>query len=94
MGLSILNELQPIAEELQRYMSPHVLEHLAKEKGFVQRKSKYQAKELVALCVWLSQQVASTSLTQLYVAILKYLWVFLSVLKDLINDLMLLQYSC
>lgn len=65
MGLSILNELQPIAEELQRYMSPHVLEHLAKEKGFVQRKSKYQAKELVALCVWLSQQVASTPLTQL-----------------------------
>ncbi|WP_442712689.1 IS4 family transposase [Bacillus toyonensis] len=46
-------------------MSPRVLEHLAKEKGFVQRKSKYQAKELVALCVWLSQQVASTSLTQL-----------------------------
>ncbi|SME39899.1 hypothetical protein BACERE00191_05083 [Bacillus pacificus] len=48
MGLSILNELQPIAEKLQRYMSPHVLEHLAKEKGFVRRKSKYQAKELVA----------------------------------------------
>ncbi|MED3486341.1 MULTISPECIES: IS4 family transposase [Bacillus] len=65
MNLSILDELQPIAEELQRYMSPDVLEHLAKEKGFVQRKSKYQAKELVALCVWLSQQVASTSLTQL-----------------------------
>ncbi|MGA5698903.1 IS4 family transposase [Bacillus cereus] len=65
MGLSILDELQPIAEELQRHMSPHVLEHLAKEKGFVQRKSKYQAKELVALCVWLSQHVASTSLTQL-----------------------------
>ncbi|MCY8956650.1 IS4 family transposase [Bacillus cereus] len=65
MNLSILDELQPIAEELQRHMSPHVLEHLAKEKGFVQRKSKYQAKELVALCVWLSQQVASTSLTQL-----------------------------
>ncbi|MEK4503485.1 IS4 family transposase [Bacillus sp. FSL R12-0069] len=65
MNLSILDELQLIAEELQRHMSPHVLEHLAKEKGFVQRKSKYQAKELVALCVWLSQQVASTSLTQL-----------------------------
>ncbi|MDJ1476914.1 IS4 family transposase [Bacillus sp. LS15-K4] len=65
MNLSILDELQPIAEELQRHMSPHVLEHLAKEKGFVQRKSKYQAQELVALCVWLSQQVASTSLTQL-----------------------------
>lgn len=47
-------------------MSPHVLEYLAKEKGFVQQKCKYRAKELVALCVWLSQQVASTSLTQLY----------------------------
>lgn len=65
MDFSILDELQPIGEELQRHMSPHVLENLAKEKGFVQRKSKYQAKELVALCVWLSQQVASTSLTQL-----------------------------
>lgn len=65
MNLSILDELQPIAEELQRHMSPLTLEHLAKEKGFVQRKSKYQAQELVALCVWLSQRVASTSLTQL-----------------------------
>lgn len=55
MNLSILDEFQPIAEELQRHMSPHALEHLAKEKGFVQRKSKYQAQELVALCVWLSQ---------------------------------------
>lgn len=65
MNLSVFDELQPVAEELQRHMSPHALEHLAKEKGFVQRKSKYQAQELVALCVWLSQQVASTSLTQL-----------------------------
>ncbi|EJQ03127.1 hypothetical protein IE3_05498 [Bacillus cereus BAG3X2-1] len=65
MNLSILDELQPIAEELQRHMSPHVLEHLAKEKGFVQRKNKYQAQELVDVCVWLSQQVASTSITQL-----------------------------
>lgn len=46
-------------------MSPYVLEHLANEIEFVHRKSKYQAKELVALCVRLSQQVASTSLTQL-----------------------------
>ncbi len=43
LNFSILNELQPIAEELQRHMSPHTLEHLAKEKGLVQRKSKYQA---------------------------------------------------
>ncbi|PEV71940.1 hypothetical protein CN434_02140 [Bacillus thuringiensis] len=39
MNLSILDELQPIAEELQRHMSSHVLEHLAKEKGFITRKS-------------------------------------------------------
>lgn len=57
MNLSILNEFQPIAEELQGHMSSHVLEHLAKEEGFVQRKSKYQAKELVALCLWMSQNV-------------------------------------
>lgn len=35
MNLSILDEIQPIAEELQRHMSPHVLEHLTKENGFV-----------------------------------------------------------
>ncbi|EEL02864.1 Transposase [Bacillus cereus BDRD-ST196] len=58
-------------------MSSHVLEHLAKEKGFVQRKSKYQAQELVVLCVWLSQQVASTSLARNYVAVLKYQQMFL-----------------
>lgn len=42
-----------------------LLQQLAKEVGFVQRKSKYQAQELIALCVWLSQQVASTPLAQL-----------------------------
>jgi len=31
----------------------------------VQRTSKYQAKDLVALCIWVSQNVAMTSLTQL-----------------------------
>ncbi len=48
-------------------MSPYTLEHLAKEKGFDQRTNKYQAQELVALCLWLrfSQQAASTSFTQL-----------------------------
>ena len=29
------------------------------------RTSKYQAKDLVALCVWMSQNVATTSSTQL-----------------------------
>ncbi|EJQ94050.1 hypothetical protein II1_04640 [Bacillus cereus MC118] len=65
MNLSILDELELFSKELQRYMSPHVLEQLAREIGFVQRKSKYRAQDLVALCVWLSKNVAHTSLTQL-----------------------------
>ncbi|BCC09384.1 hypothetical protein BCM0060_p2050 (plasmid) [Bacillus cereus] len=55
MNLSILDELELFSKELQRYMSPHVLEKLAREIGFVQRKSKYRAQDLAALCVWLSQ---------------------------------------
>ncbi|MGM0878620.1 MAG: IS4 family transposase, partial [Bacillota bacterium] len=53
------------SQELQRSLSPQALQQLAKKVGFVQRTSKYQAKDLIALCVWLSQKVASTSLTQL-----------------------------
>jgi hypothetical protein len=65
MNLSISEELYLFSQELHRYMSPQALEQLAKEIGFVQRKSKYRAQDLVALCVWLSQKVAHTSLTQL-----------------------------
>ncbi|MDF9663981.1 IS4 family transposase [Bacillus wiedmannii] len=65
MNLSILDELELFSKELQRYMSAYVLEQLAREIGFVQRKSKYRAQDLVALCVWLSQNIAHTSLTQL-----------------------------
>ncbi|MEB9432697.1 IS4 family transposase, partial [Bacillus cereus] len=49
MNLSILDELELFSKELQRYMSPYVLEQLAREIGFVQRKSKYRAQDLVAL---------------------------------------------
>lgn len=51
MNLSISDELEWLSKELQRYMSPHALEHLARDIGFVQRRSKYQAQDLVALCV-------------------------------------------
>ncbi|PFZ61706.1 IS4 family transposase, partial [Bacillus wiedmannii] len=61
----ILNRLNLFAQELQYFLSPVVLQDIAKQVGFVQRSSKYQAKELIALCVWLSQEIASTSLTQL-----------------------------
>lgn len=49
-------ELALFSQELQRLLSPMVLQHMAKQVGFVQRSSKYQANELMALCVWLSQR--------------------------------------
>lgn len=65
MSFSVSDEMNLFSQELQNYLTPSSLQQLAKEVGFVQRKSKYQAQELIALCVWLSQQVASTPLTQL-----------------------------
>ncbi|MGE7185546.1 IS4 family transposase [Peribacillus sp. NPDC006672] len=65
MNPIISSELTLFAQELQRFLSPIILQEIAKQVGFVQRSSKYQADELIALCVWLSQEVASTSLTQL-----------------------------
>lgn len=65
MSREISDELTLFSQELQRSLSPQALQDLAKKVGFVQRTSKYQAKDLIALCVWLSQKVASTSLTQL-----------------------------
>ena len=65
MNIVPSKELELFSQELQRLLSPIVLQHIAKQVGFVQRSSKYQANELMALCVWLSQEVAHTSLTQL-----------------------------
>lgn len=65
MNLSIFDELELLSKELQIYMSPDALEQLAKNVGFVKRNSKYRAQDLVALCIWLSQNIAYTSLTQL-----------------------------
>ncbi|MDH8001266.1 IS4 family transposase [Bacillus cereus] len=65
MNLPTFDKLELFSKELQRYMSPDALEQLAREIGFVQRKSKYRAQDLVALCVWLSENIANTSLTQL-----------------------------
>ncbi|UYX55534.1 hypothetical protein M3Y14_30215 [Bacillus thuringiensis] len=39
MNLSIFDELELFSKELQRYMSPHALEKLARDIGFVQRNS-------------------------------------------------------
>ncbi|MBF7150519.1 IS4 family transposase, partial [Bacillus toyonensis] len=65
MNLSIQDKFHLFAEELQRYLSPHILQQLAQETGFVKRKSKYGARDLAALCIWISQQVASDSLNRL-----------------------------
>ncbi|WP_259383948.1 IS4 family transposase [Bacillus thuringiensis] len=65
MSVSVSDELQLFAQEIQSFLSPNTLRDLARDVGFVQRTSKYQAKDLVALCVWVNQNVAMTSLTQL-----------------------------
>ncbi|HDR4440063.1 TPA: hypothetical protein QCQ44_004326 [Bacillus cereus] len=44
MNLSIQDELQLFAEELQRYITPVFLEELARELGFVKRKRKFDTK--------------------------------------------------
>ncbi len=59
------DKLQLFAREIQSFLSQNTLRDLARDVGLVQRTSKYQAKDLVALCVWVSQNVAMTSLTQL-----------------------------
>ncbi len=41
MNLSIQEELQPFAEELQHYITPDFLEELAREMKFVKRKRKF-----------------------------------------------------
>ncbi|MFK4291573.1 hypothetical protein ABH958_002487 [Bacillus sp. RC250] len=66
MSVSVSDELQLFAQEIQSVLSPNALQDLARDVGFVQRLSKYQAKDLIALCVWMSQKVATTSLTQLF----------------------------
>lgn len=65
MSIFAYDELQLFAREIQSFLSPNTLRDFARNVGFVQRTSKYQAKDSVALCVWMSQNVATTSLTQL-----------------------------
>lgn len=93
MSFSVSDEMNLFSLELQNYLSLSSLQQLAKEVGFVQRTSKYQAQELIALCVWLSQQVASTPLTQLCSRLEASTGVLMSPAKGLISDLMVQPYS-
>ena len=62
ISVSVSDELQLFAQEIQSFLSPNTLWDLARDVGFVQRTSKYQAKDLVALCVWVSQNVTANDL--------------------------------
>lgn len=65
MNLSIQEELQPFAEELQRYITPGFLEELAREMKFVKRKRKFSGSDLATICIWISQRVANDPLVRL-----------------------------
>lgn len=62
---SVQEEMELIAQELRRHFSPSQLEQLARQTGFVQRKSKYTAQDLVSLCVFLNEDISITPLTRL-----------------------------
>ena len=47
MSVSVSDELQLFVQEIQNFLSPNTLRDLARDVGFIQRTSKYQAKELV-----------------------------------------------
>ncbi|EEM55641.1 Transposase for insertion sequence element IS231B [Bacillus thuringiensis serovar monterrey BGSC 4AJ1] len=64
MNLSIQDELQLFSEELYRYLTPSLLEELAKKLGFVKRKRKFSGNELATICIWVSQRTASDSLVR------------------------------
>ncbi len=65
MNLLIQDELLPFAEKLQRYVTPVFLEELAREIGFIKPKRKFSGSDLAALCIWISQRMASDSLVRL-----------------------------
>lgn len=63
MPISVSNEIQIFVQEIQRFLSPNILRYPAREIDFVQQTSKYQAKDLVALFVWMNQNGATKFLT-------------------------------
>lgn len=65
MSVSLYDELELIAHEVQVFLSSYTLDYLARDVGFVQQNRQYQAKDLVDLCVCVSPNIAITSLAQL-----------------------------
>ncbi len=54
MSMSVSDKLQLFARKIQNSLSPNTLRNLTRDVSFVQRASKYQAEDLVALCVWMN----------------------------------------
>ncbi|TKH08512.1 IS4 family transposase, partial [Bacillus wiedmannii] len=65
MNLSIQDELQPFATELQRYITPAFLEELARAIEFIKRKRKFSGSDLATIRIWISQRVTSDPLVRL-----------------------------
>jgi hypothetical protein len=54
-----------IGKELHHHFSPTQLEVLARQTGFIQRKSKLTAQDFVSLCTFLDHDLSTQSLTSL-----------------------------
>ncbi|NRD80963.1 IS4 family transposase [Bacillus sp. BRMEA1] len=65
VSLSLREELDLIGKELHQHFSPTQLEVLARQTGFVQRKSKLTAQDFVAVCTFLDHDLSTQSLTSL-----------------------------
>ena len=58
----LIEELRILGEEFRNKFSVHHLQELAYQTGMIQRKRKFQAQDLVSLCVFLGQTISSESL--------------------------------
>src|ERR1035437_4823785 len=59
---SIEEEMELMAQELQRHFSHSELNKLAREVGFVKRRSTFTAKDLIFLCVYSSEKIVKNTL--------------------------------
>ncbi|EOP00643.1 IS4 family transposase, partial [Bacillus cereus] len=62
---TLVEEFRILGEEFRNKFSIHHLQELAYQTGMIQRKRKFQAQDLVSLCVFLGQTISSESLVSL-----------------------------
>ncbi|MEH6907537.1 hypothetical protein [Neobacillus drentensis] len=63
--LSVEEDFRQISDELTKIFSPNFLNELARKDLFLQRSSKFEPKDFIALCGFLNHQSGKKSLTQL-----------------------------